>query len=216
MSDEGMLENLRAPDDEVTTCLAIGITTAAEHVALIYEGNGDLRRLHLAFHRNVRDEVHSTGRYYWVKPRSLEDDVLRGVSMLCHKIARSMPDVPFGIDFGTSKFVETSSGTFELQSTSGTGLTCATFIQAVFRSYGMELILTHPGRIEDEEWRRSIVSHLRTWGYADQADDVENMVGEWWRVTPADVASSGLFAEIPVAFTDLDPVARALGKSLGG
>ena len=75
-------------------------------------------------------------------------------------LAKSPPVVPYGFDATGCCF--DTQGQF-LPPPVGKGLTCATFIVALLRVYGYELVAeaTWPVRAEDDAWRQDILTILQ-------------------------------------------------------
>ena len=102
------------------------------------------------------------------------------------------------------------------------GLTCATFILAVFLSNGMELLLEEQWehRNEDDYWHAYIVKMLEQtkskYGISDT--HIENIRREKGcvRFRPEEVAGSLFFKEIPVGFKDASKIGKKIVEHLIG
>jgi len=112
--------------------------------------------------------------------------------------------IPYGIALPDDCF-DATSGAWLLGPT-GRGLTCATFVVAVLKAAGLNLlaIWTWQERPDDETWRRSIIAALRRNPANRQQADHVGREGTCTRFRPEEVAGAGLVpvSDWPVAFTE--------------
>lgn len=182
--------------------VAVGrVSDSQHHVGAYYRTDGGVRFVHLAWHRDLRTDDDPKPRYRWITPAALDPSVLAWLGALCRAIHENRPAIPYG--FGQDQF-RLVDGLFVRDETSH-GLTCATFVLAMFSGYGLPLIdlSKWPRRSEDELWQRQIVEALRNSGEEDirchiaviQAD-----VGNCVRVRPEEVAAAASVDSLPVPF----------------
>ena len=88
---------------------------------------------------------------------------------------------------------------------SASGLTCATFVLAVFASEGYNLINTTewPHRPEDEEWHKSIIDTLIY--FKAEAEHIANVLSEKGcaRFRPEEVSLSCAYTPLPAETNNL-------------
>jgi hypothetical protein len=91
------------------------------------------------------------------------------------------------------------------------GLTCATFISAIFQSAGFPIVnlATWPPRDSDPAWRDHVLETLSSYGHADRAKQI---AGEQvpFRLTPAEAAAAASAEAVPVSFEDTVRLAQPL------
>jgi len=123
---------------------------------------------------------------------------------------------PYGFDPDGCRF-ERDTGDY-LASPAGKGLTCATFIVAVFESLGYESpidISTVPLRDEDVAWQRSLVRHMGQWGASvTHLQAVANDIG-CKRLRPEEVTAACLLEDWPVSYPRAEPKAAEILSDIG-
>lgn len=139
----------------------------------------------------------------WAYVHPAIDDIdLASLAGFCSLLNAKCPKLPYGLRFGTSSFDD--SGRF-VAGPNETGLTCATFVIAIFEWAGVPLIdiSTWQARAEDEQAQRALVEVLR--GSRDATPEhivaVEREIG-CIRVRPEEVAASSTLPERPLNFAD--------------
>ncbi len=148
------------------TLLGVAVCVSDMDVPLIHAGivhrsaGRPLRLLHLAFHAKVIDEgMPSEGlEYYWT-PLRMDPDRAETFAAFCRHLARRRPRIPYGVLYRGDTLSD--EGTV-LLSGGAVGLTCATFVLAVLKWAGFELLdlgsWIH--RPEDTDWHAHIVEML--------------------------------------------------------
>jgi len=130
------------------------------HVGIVYHEKAKLRLLHFAWHYRLETEPFTSLEYACATP-PLSDDRMRFLSALCRRIAAQRPRIPYAIRWRAgTRF--SKDGSIFVPHADCQGLTCATFILAVFGSIGVRLLdeLTWKTRPSDIAWQRSILGVL--------------------------------------------------------
>jgi len=188
------------------------------HAGILHAAENALPEiLNLAFHCLLRNDP-PEGQYLWVQP-SFDESRLRQLSAFCRRVWRknSAKGLPYGFGLPNAVF-DPATGEYLIRE-SQYGLTCASFVFAVFHAVGLQLAdyATWPaGRAEDKAWQMHIISMLE-----QHANDpphvarVKNDIGAV-RFHPQEVAASAACAVIdePAAFTDLTTVAETIRLQL--
>src|SRR5882724_10684992 len=147
--------------------------------------------LHLAWHFDLRCETPRPD-YFWIDP-AVSARRLVQVAAVCRLVwrANGKKRIPYG--FGPpSDCLDTQTGEY-LFGPAGFGLTCSTFVLAVFHRAGLALVrydtwpLNRPG---DAKWQKRIVTALAATpgASADPIRAVADDVGVTIRFRPAAVA----------------------------
>lgn len=172
--------------------------------------------VHLAWHLNVR--AGGIGGPWlggvWATP-AMEPETERVFAGLCRLLVRKYADtstgIPYAAKYENSRF---DSGTLGWTPGVGvSGLTCATFILATLKTYGVRLLrteewVTRPG---DDEWLQYVVSVLGTQDPVHAAR-VQAEVG-CARFRPTDVLGGAAAHAVPASFevaTENGAVAAAM------
>ncbi|CCD96501.1 hypothetical protein BRAO375_600074 [Bradyrhizobium sp. ORS 375] len=180
------------------------------HSGLLYKIDGQPARIsHLAWHHQLRDEP-AADPFLWADV-GLSAENSRFIAAWLALRQNSPSNIPYGIDAGGACF-EMATHEF-LPPPLGKGLTCATYIVAVFRSLGFPLLLeeTWPAdRPDDHAWQRAVLSLLRRTGATeDYVEAAQTDVGAK-RYRPAEVVGAATRAPWPVAFQDATALAAAV------
>lgn len=173
------------------------------HIGILHrsESSPDLLMLHLAWHYDLRNEPLDR-HCLWIDPPI---PPVRAVQLaaFCRKLARRNRDkIPYALSAPSDCF-DASTGDYRPQE--GThGLTCATFVMAVFQAVGLRLVKadTWQTRDEDREWQAKVIRTLLA-GRVDQRhiDVVRGELGAL-RFRPEEVAGAAAHEPWPVAFVD--------------
>lgn len=125
--------------------------------------DGQLILVHLQWDYDLAYEVFD-GTYSWVVPSLLteEQNDIRGV---CRAIARCMPHIHYSFKFDTEAKLDPDTAAL-ISEAAPFGLTCSTFVMAVFKSAELQLIQAAgwPERVEDERWYQRLVKHMGNTG----------------------------------------------------
>lgn len=170
------------------------VNDSQRHIGILHRGSGSKEALllNLAWHHDLKNEA-PTHEYLWIESNIPTRRAIQ-VATLCRKIWRSNDSViPFAFSIPNDCF-DTATGKILLGPTR-LGLTCATFVIAVFRGVGIHLIEpdTWPARDDDVEWQRRIVQALRSRPGAsdDHIEAIESEIG-CVRFRPEEVAGAGM------------------------
>lgn len=153
--------------------------------------------------------------YFWIPPH-IDDRVLTSLAgwvEVIHERNQSGA-VPFSINYTGRYFSE--SGDL-IRGELGEGLTCATFVLAVFSDFSLPLVdvTTWRGRLSDKSWHKKILKDMKKYG-ADpmHVKRQEPLIGLAARYRPEEVAAAfGIFTGLPNSFRDVEPYAQQiLGK----
>ncbi|WP_461640270.1 hypothetical protein [Labilibaculum euxinus] len=189
------------------------ITDQQLHAGVIYRSEKNLNILHLAWHHDLKEEE-SIGNgfknYFWVKPKIpiMRQHLLKA---RCKRIFEnySKNGFKYGLYYKNGTF--TNDGTIKLDE-AASGLTCATFVLAVFASEGYNLLKTNewPSRPEDKLWHDEVVSILKDHGV--EPEHIKNVISEKGcaRFRPEEVSLSCAFTPIPADIASLIEQATCL------
>jgi hypothetical protein len=173
------------------------------HVGVVHRREGDAPKLlHLAWHHDLRDEVF--GNDYFSATPDLPEAIQRFLAGLCRRVAARYRDsgLPYGLRYDGRGF-EVATGEVALDGAGG-GLTCATFVLALFASYGVHLldVKNWSSRSEDREWQEKILRALaRTNALRAHIEAVRNDLG-CARFRPEEVVAAAAYSSFPVSFAD--------------
>ena len=203
-----------APDEVLG--VAIGTPNPAyprqRHVGLIYRLDDSIPRLcHLAWHFKLEDEPLPTD-YCW--GTSGLDPVNKTVmAAYVALLQQNANEVPYGIDFYSDIYFD-DNGRYIAQPI-GRGLTCATFILAVFARNGFNLVESDgwPERPDDVEWQQQIISALTRCASPEHIDAIKQNVGAK-RFRPEEVAAGVISETIPLEFSAAHALAQEILQDL--
>lgn len=182
-----------------------------KHVGLLYRDSDtqDVRKLHLAWHFRLTEEP-CNDSFWWIQP-GIDEERLIQVAAIGRKVWRSNGTrVPYGFSHPNDAF-DANTGQLLFGPTRH-GLTCASFVLAVFHCAGLPLIDYNdwPTRHDDGAWQQWIVDLLERHG-SDMAHvtSVRGQVGAV-RYRPGEVAGASIEKLIPTTFA----VAERNGESI--
>jgi len=203
------VDRVHAPEDQNAddvrfAAIAIGIPDRTRphqlHTGVVYREKPDhIKMLHLQFHHVLMNDA--VGEDYFVVEMDFIEERLQAVSALCRRIARKYVNggIPYGLTPPNDVF-DAVTGELLLGPTA-TGLTCATFVLAIFQAARLPLIDLEswpPADAFDRRWQLWIASMLRKHTRDDaHADAVLSEVGVG-RIRPEHVAAAGINANPPV------------------
>lgn len=172
--------------------------------------------LHLGWHHQMHHEPWLNQDYYWLELGGIDPDLQEIFIDWVELIAIASKDgthpVPYSAIFRPSGNFDTSGHYIDKHD--GTGLTCATFILAMFADFKFPLIEpeTWPRRGQDFRWFRKMFGKLRP--YVDRVELVKQYFRrrELKRFRPEEVvAAGGIFAGTPLPFPPVEAKTRELG-----
>lgn len=185
------------------------------HAALVYwsEESRRFQQIELAFHNDLRRKVCRFEQGVWVRVVAASDGAsvaMQNLIAMCRVVAdryaNGREDIPYGTVYGGGVFSIVDGG-YLRDVTRESGLTCATFVLALFESVDWVLVDRASWPADSERcvhWRDEVVSALVQRGYVDQAERVRRDV-ECVRFLPTEVAGACLWPLPEVTF----PRARA-------
>lgn len=208
-------------DDIQHAAIAIGIPDKARphqlHTGVVYRLNRDrVQMLHLQFHHALVND--SVGSDYFMVECDFIEERLQAVSAVCRRIARryeSGKSVPYGLT-PPNDAIDALTGQY-LLGPDDTGLTCATFVLAIFQSAELPLIDLKswpPADQWDRRWQRWIAGMLlQHTADKDHANAVLDEVGAG-RIRPEHVAAAAIQADYPSEKSSIDSDAERIGYKI--
>ncbi len=182
------------------------------HAGLIYTGTeGQVLHLHLGWHDYLATDW--DWPLFWAAP-DVEPEKLAIVAGHCRRIWRQFkktPQLPYGLAYFGSFF--DNNGRLILKE-GARGLTCATFVLAVFKTAGIDLIdeASWPTRQEEaEQFLKRVVQFAEPGLYAQLHDEVKNGAK---RIRPDEVLGACAITPLPASFTDTEPAAEVVLERL--
>ncbi len=178
----------------VLTKGAIGL-----HAGIYYRSDDQTCRvLHLAWHYKLHtdDDLRD-----WLVVLPLIDPLeLQILAGLCHVLNERRPAIPYGLHFGSSRF--DNEGRF-VPGTGESGLTCTTFVMAIFDWANLPLLLRESWKVRDEDIvaQGKLVEFLRRDATPEHVKAVELEVGSL-RFRSEEAAAATGFLERPVTFEE--------------
>jgi hypothetical protein len=196
--------------------VAIGRGNIGLHIGLLFrEKDHAIYLLHLAFHYQPM-KVGPRETYSWIWP-DLEAEQYDILAATCRDLARTYgaKGLPYAIDYKT-EFLDDYSLSDD---SPGSGFTCATFVLAVFRRSGIELIdrSSWKSREDDVQWQDQVIRAfgelVASGGATQQEVDAVRAQRGCFRFRPQDVAASTLMTR-PVTFDDVRDISDAIAKRI--
>ncbi|TWT87888.1 hypothetical protein [Neorhodopirellula pilleata] len=184
------------------------------HSGITYrvDESGPIQFLHLGWHRQLAQQGHLSSKYFWVDPQ-VPTARLRQVAAICEDIAHAnlVEQIPYSFGSPVNAFDDRTKK-FLLGPTT-TGLTCASFVLAVFERAQLRLA-RYMGwaapDLDDIRWQQSVLEALRNDPRVspEHINAVEREVGNSVRYRPEQVAGAA-------AIRKRRPVKYQYAKSLG-
>lgn len=185
-----------------TNSIAVAVTSQ-EHAAIAFRDmTGDLRLLHYFVDGKIRD-TNFDEKYLLILPNLSPDESL-AFAGLCVRLVQNSHLFKSLYDFGAdpNACFDVGEGRCDLITTSpGTGLTCSTFVAAMFRSIQRPLIVISSWRYRPSDRTRylEILQFLRDNKQAERAQVLANHIDRI-RVGPFDVGGAALEDRLPASF----------------
>lgn len=178
------------------------------HIGLLYRvDNQAASVLHLRHHFDLKNEAPSP-EFRWIQI-DLDEINRRLLVGLCRAIAARAKNVAFGFTYADTLYF-TESGEY-IDQPVGHGLTCATFVMAVFARFKIPLLILvdWPKRPDDPVWQQWQVRYLQQQFGRLLADAVAAHIGEP-RYRPEEVSAGAVNSNRPLNFTK----AKRLGERI--
>lgn len=194
------------------------INSTQRHIGLLHRESDskEVNLLHLAWHHDLRNHPPNSA-YLWVDPE-IHPRRMRQVAAFCRKVWRSNEkSVPYAFS-PPNDCLSRQTGKF-LFGPTRQGLTCASFVLAIFESVGLPLAQykTWPAvRESDREWQNWIVNQLENSQPAASAEHVEAVRSEVGaiRYRPEDVAGAAIASSLPADFASAEKLAAQIVERL--
>src|SRR4051812_13925299 len=134
--------------------VAIQKTPNGRHLGVLYKREGSWRLLHLGWHFQLGDHPMPQlgSQFVWVNPEPVIDEIrLEVLAALCRLISERNVDrgLPYGFSKPHNWFDPATGAVREFEN--GMGLTCASFVLAVFSSNGTPLINEDTWRVREDD-----------------------------------------------------------------
>lgn len=184
--------------------VGVAIHSAGKHIGVLYRVTTEqpVQLLHLAWHNALRSDQVKSDYVCWVRPMIREDRAM-AIAALCRRIWRQNEAgrVPYGFSAPTQFFDPAGR---QLSGPAKIGLTCASFVLAVFDAAGFPLIRYEtwpPPSPEDVDRQRGLLAALREAGVnPEHLSACEAEVGSV-RYRPEDVAGAGTAETFPTTYS---------------
>lgn len=172
------------------------------HCGIAFKDENIFNAIHLAWHYDLRFETNIEGtlkEYYWVKSKI---HLIRqnSISAICRRIKyrKDTLKIPYGLIYENGKFTE--DGILILDKNEH-GLTCATFVLAIFNSCGIRLIDTNNWKHRDDDNIRHsyllnmLIQTKDKYNISDNhIENIKNEIG-CVRFRPEEVADKFIFSK---------------------
>jgi hypothetical protein len=170
------------------------------HMGIMYRGRGQKPEfLHLAWDDALSRDWESDWRYLWASPE-VEPERLRAMGGLCRQVWRRYQEdrrFAYALGFGGTTF--DVSGRVVL-GPNARGLTCATFVLALFKYFGIELVdePSWPVRTKDD---RKFLRQVAPFTKPEHLAILESEVDAGCRrIRPEEVLGACAIVELPATF----------------
>ncbi|MDN7905219.1 hypothetical protein QZM18_13970 [Burkholderia diffusa] len=144
--------------------LAVAVKHDGTHVGLLYRvTEAPPKFLHLGWHHELYDDDTIRNGYAWAACSGFDDHEGRDMASWLRKIYQAnIGRIPYGFNYWPGACFD-EDGLFT-PSREGLGLTCATFVMALFeaQSYPIANVASWKARADDQEWFKKVVHELRT------------------------------------------------------
>ena len=169
-----------------------------------------IRLLHLAWHFDLRDSEPKPA-YLWIDPL-IPEPRARQVAALCRRVLRSNTrGIPYAFSAPNDCF-DSNTAQYLLGPTRF-GLTCASFVLAIFDAAGLPLVRYESWPIrpnEDAAWQRQVLEQLRAAGACvEHVQAVKSEIGSV-RYRPEEVAGAAGSDAIPASYESARSLADAI------
>lgn len=206
---------------DASSSIAIGIAgeivtndKGQKHVVFIHQNpQPDPWVLHLAWHQKLFHHPWD-GRYHWVGLSKIDLELQETFSDWTRIVANGAQDslIPYSVTFSPNSNFD-AAGHF-IDRKDGTGLTCSTFILAMFADFSLPLLRTDTwptSRPGDFTWLRKMLKHLRK--VIPKSDFLQQVSRrhQLSRFRPEEViAAATLFVGAPLTFSEVEPIAKKI------
>jgi hypothetical protein len=193
-------------DANQVNLLAVPLNKEATHTGIVYRtAAGELRFLHYPYHDQALRNDRCSGQFAYAVPMLKEEDLLF-LAEFCARVHRANQagKLPYSFEFDPNIGFDRKTGMVALNHNSG--LTCSTFVVALFRSAGNPLVqpITWPRQASSEDIaaRRAMLEMWRNSGkpkLVARADQIEQTI-QTMRISPIQVAGACLQKHLPTGY----------------
>jgi hypothetical protein len=173
------------------------------HAGVVYKNDREWRILHLAWHECLRDEVMPLNEgYVWIDPEpAIPAERLQTIAAFCRLVAdrNSEHGLPYAFS-APSNWFDPTTGAVQ-PSPENLGLTCASFVLAVFSAMSISLLneQTWQARDSDKQWHEEIILLLERRASPEHIKRVRDSLPAI-RFRPEEVAGAAASDPIPANF----------------
>ena len=182
--------------------------TKQKHVGLVYRAhNSKIMLLHLGWHHQLHHHEWDK-KYHWLELNGLELELQETFADWAVMVANASPGtpIPYSVNFRQDRNFDQKGHFINLND--GSGLTCATFLLALFSDYELPLIDISDwpeSRKGDLAWLRRILKKLRRhvpkWDWLEQVKHRHRLK----RFRPEEVfATAALFSGEPLNYSVIE------------
>lgn len=209
----------------------LAIRKDGKHTGIVFrvDSASKAQFLHLGFHHDLRCEVVDENEkflknYALLSFFGFDSDEQLQLALWMESIWRvNGASVPYGISYSGAGYFDRQTGKF-IESVTGIGLTCATFVMAAFQDFQFPIVEwgTWPSRSSDIEFQQFVVDELMSLVREGQAkqEHVDRQIavlGKAVRFLPSEVVvSGGAYSGDPVVFLTAELLAQHLEADLRG
>jgi hypothetical protein len=199
------------------TSIGIAVHVRGLHIGVLYRvsENTSIRLLHLAWHQKLCSDEPSDAYKCWVRP-AIGDDRAMAVAAFCRRIWKQneRSQIPYGFS-NPNRFFDTSGDL--IRGPAKVGLTCASFVLAVFEGAGVALadLDSWPEPTEDDIKRQTeLLDTLKVREIdPDHIAAVSAELGNT-RFHPLDVAGAGTADPLPSSYEHASKIGREISALL--
>ena len=209
------------PEQSMYFGLAIQVSDRATqqlHAATLYRFDGRLKIGDIQNHLTSRcADARASASLFWIAPDLSQEDQQILAATVDAWLEDNAGKIPYsvahpgGVIFKDNVWVGNEPGQ---------GLTCATFIVALFDELGIPFIEigTWQARSDDTAWAHRILAMLSPLMSSEHVSAQRGRIGDTTRVRPADVAAAGLLIhqqrESPLEFEEVAPLSERIEAAL--
>lgn len=183
------------------------------HIGMLYKiGAANALNLNLRDHLDLRNEPPSAS-YCWMQIQ-LDEINRRLLASLCALIAKKSQAIPYGFSYNGLYFSQ--SGDY-LPRDLGHGLTCATFVMALFETYSIPVLTENEwtaADLEDQGWQAQRVQQISLGRGPFLAGAIGKYVGHP-RYKPEHVAAGAVDKHRPLGLSDATKLGTRILRDLG-
>ena len=209
--------------------IRLAISKPATHIGIIVrvKPDHDHRLLHLGDHHDLRfddltDVKNWETTYAWLDFVGFSEREMTQLAVWMETIwTINKHNIPYGIAFSGAGYFDALTGKF-IPSQTGKGLTCATFVMALFEDFLLPLVQwsSWPQRASDQGFLKFIVGHLDNLVLQGKAEAAhvqaqKTALGTAPRYRPGEVAVAGAaYLGDPVQFVTAELLSKHLDRDL--